>query len=66
MNLVYAASAFPFGKLSDRINHKALLALGMLVLAQDDHGVSVLLGVGLIWDLCVARSCFTWGRCSRP
>jgi MFS family permease len=54
MNLVYAASAFPFGKLSDRINHKALLALGMLVLmaadlvlAQDDHWVSVLLGVGL-------------------
>lgn len=54
MNLVYAASAYPFGKLSDRMNHKALLALGMcvlmaadLVLAQDDHWVSVLLGVGL-------------------
>lgn len=28
MNLVYAASAYPFGKLSDRKSHRALLALG--------------------------------------
>jgi hypothetical protein len=61
MNLVYADSAFPFGKLSDWINHKALLALGMLVLAQDDHGVSVLLGVGLIWDLWVGAFTFYMG-----
>jgi MFS family permease len=29
MNLVYAASAYPFGKLSDRMSHKTLLALGL-------------------------------------
>ena len=29
MNLVYAAGAYPFGKLSDRMNHGALLAAGL-------------------------------------
>jgi MFS family permease len=54
MNLVYAASAYPFGKLSDRISHAALLALGLivlvaadLVLATNDHWAVVLVGVGL-------------------
>lgn len=57
MNLVYAASAYPFGKLSDRMSHKALLALGLvvliaadLVLAMDDHWSTVLAGVAL-WGI---------------
>jgi MFS family permease len=57
MNLVYAASAYPFGKLSDRMNHKTLLALGLvvliaadLVLAANDHWGVVLVGVAL-WGI---------------
>lgn len=57
MNLVYAASAYPFGKLSDRMSHKTLLALGLavlvaadLVLATDDHWATVLVGVAL-WGI---------------
>jgi MFS family permease len=54
MNLIYAASAYPFGKLSDSMSHPKLLALGLavliaadLVLANDDHWTTVLLGVAL-------------------
>jgi MFS family permease len=54
MNIVYALSAYPFGKLSDRMNHKILLALGLLiliaadlVLAINDHWSVVLAGVAL-------------------
>ena len=54
MNVVYSASAYPFGKLSDRMNHKLLLALGLvvliaadLILALDDHWRTVLAGVAL-------------------
>lgn len=36
MNLVYAASAYPFGWLSDRVSHGKLLALGLVVLALAD------------------------------
>ncbi len=36
MNLVYSASAYPFGKLSDRVSHSALLLTGLLVLAAAD------------------------------
>ena len=57
MNLIYALSAYPFGKLSDRMSHMRLLALGLLVLivadlvlAMNDHWGVVLLGVGL-WGL---------------
>lgn len=57
MNLVYAASAYPFGKLSDRISHKILLALGLfvlivadLVLAIDAHWMTVLVGV-VLWGI---------------
>jgi len=59
MNLIYALSAYPFGKLSDQMSHMRLLALGLLVLiaadlvlAMNDHWGAVLLGVGLwafIW-----------------
>lgn len=57
MNLVYAASAYPFGKLSDKMNHAKLLALGLivliaadLVLATNDHWGVVLIGVAL-WGI---------------
>jgi MFS family permease len=36
MNAVYAASAYPFGRLSDRMSHRRLLALGLLVLIAAD------------------------------
>ena len=36
MNGVYAVSAYPFGKLSDRVRHSALLAVGLMVLIAAD------------------------------
>jgi len=57
MNLVYSGSAYPLGRLSDRMNHGALLSLGLvvliaadLVLAANDHWLSVAVGVSL-WGL---------------
>jgi MFS family permease len=57
MNVIYAATAYPFGKLSDRMRHTKLLSLGLLVLvaadlvlAADDHWNTVVAGVGL-WGL---------------
>jgi MFS family permease len=54
MNLVYAGAAYPFGKLSDRVNHTTLLAWGLvalicadLVLASNAHWTTVLAGVAL-------------------
>lgn len=54
MNIVYAASAYPFGKLSDSTSHTKLLALGLvvliiadLVLAYDHHWAVVISGVAL-------------------
>jgi len=54
MNVVYAASAYPFGWLSDRISHTRLLVAGLLVLVLADavlatspDWVSLLLGVAL-------------------
>ena len=57
MNLVYAASAFPFGKLADRVSHTMLLALGLgaliaadLLLATSNHWSVVLAGV-MVWGI---------------
>jgi MFS family permease len=54
MSMVYAASAYPFGKLSDSMSHRKLLALGLvvliaadLVLARAGHWVHLGLGVAL-------------------
>ena len=54
MNLVYAASAYPFGKLSDRMSHTRLLLAGLAVLVAADavlaastHWAVMLVGVGL-------------------
>ena len=57
MSIVYALAAYPFGRLSDRIGHRALLSMGLLVLiaadvvlATSSHWAGVLLGVSL-WGL---------------
>ncbi|MBU0689790.1 MAG: MFS transporter [Gammaproteobacteria bacterium] len=57
MNLIYAATAYPFGKLSDSVSHTKLLVWGLLlligadlVLAVDGHWWFVVLGVGL-WGM---------------
>ena len=54
MSAVYAASAYPFGKLSDRVDRRWLLALGLLVLiaadlvlASSTHWGALLAGVAL-------------------
>lgn len=54
MNVIYSLSAYPFGKLSDRMSHHKLLAIGLivliaadLVLATDTHWSVVLTGVAL-------------------
>ncbi len=54
MNAVYAASAYPFGKLSDRVSHTRLLLAGLAVLVAADavlaastHWAVMLVGVGL-------------------
>ncbi|MBC3872420.1 MFS transporter [Undibacterium flavidum] len=57
MNLIYAASAYPFGKLSDRLNPTNLLAGGLIVLILADltfavshHWMGLLAGVAL-WGI---------------
>lgn len=57
MNLLYAVSAYPFGKLSDRMSHHAMLQTGLLVLIAADivlalstHWTGLLLGVAL-WGI---------------
>ncbi len=57
MNLVYSISAYPFGRLSDRMKHGTLLSLGLialvaadLVLATSDHWLSITIGVAF-WGL---------------
>ncbi|MDO9093591.1 MAG: MFS transporter [Rubrivivax sp.] len=57
MNLVYAASAYPFGKLSDRVSHGKLLAAGLVVLIAADLVLAsasgwAALGLGVaLWGL---------------
>lgn len=57
MNIVYSATAYPFGRLSDHISHRSLLGWGLLVLiaadlvlASSTHWSVVLAGVAL-WGL---------------
>ena len=57
MNLIYALSAYPFGKLSDRMSHRQLLAIGLviliaadLVLATNDHWGVLIAGV-VLWGI---------------
>ena len=62
MNLVYAALAYPFGKLSDRVSHSKMLALGLavllaadLLLASSTHWLVLLAGVAL-WGVHMAMT----------
>jgi len=57
MNAVYALSAYPFGRLADRMDHRTLLALGLVVLIAADaviaaslHPGALLAGV-LLWGV---------------
>lgn len=57
MNLVYSLSAYPFGKMSDSMNHTCMLQAGLLVLIAADitlalshHWSTLLIGVGL-WGI---------------
>ncbi len=57
MNIAYALSAYPFGKLSDQMSHRRLLIMGLLVLivadlvlAMGNHWVWTLVGV-VIWGV---------------
>lgn len=56
MNLVYAVSAYPFGRLSDRMSHTRLLALGLLVLIAAD----LVLALGSHWSI-VLSGVALWG-----
>ncbi len=57
MNIIYALSAYPFGSLSDRMNHYQLLSFGIflliiadLVLAINDSWQTILIGI-IFWGL---------------
>jgi MFS family permease len=56
MNLVYAASAYPFGRLSDKISHKTLLLFGLVVLIAAD----LVLALNARWDV-VLGGVALWG-----
>jgi MFS family permease len=49
MNLIYAAAAYPFGKLSDRMSHTKLLAWRLVVLIASD----VLLANAQHWGMVI-------------
>ena len=62
MNLVYALGAYPFGKLADRVDHRQLLAWGLLLLvgadlllAWSNQGLAVWGGV-VLWGLHMAMT----------
>ena len=62
MNLVYAVGAYPFGKLSDAVSHRALLAWGLVVLiaadavlASSSHWTWVWAGI-VLWGLHMAMT----------
>lgn len=57
MNLVYASSAYPFGKLSDKTSHKRMLTFGLLVLIAADMVLAttnqwgIVLGGVALWGI---------------
>jgi len=56
MNVIYAASAYPFGKLSDRMSHGRLLMLGLAVLIVAD----LVLGISSAWPVVLCGVAL-WG-----
>jgi predicted MFS family arabinose efflux permease len=62
MNVVYSIGAYPFGKLADKMSHRALLAAGLAVLVASDallalaaHGPLLWAGIAL-WGLHMAMT----------
>lgn len=62
MNLIYALGAYPLGKLADRVDHRTLLAWGLVLLigadgllAWSDRGLIVWGGV-VLWGLHMAMT----------
>jgi MFS family permease len=62
MNVVYSLGAYPFGRLADRMDQRALLALGLVVLIAADvllalahDGALLWAGIGL-WGLHMAMT----------
>ncbi len=62
MNIIYAACAYPFGKLADKLPHTQLLGWGLLLLmgadallAYSNHGLAFWAGVAL-WGLHMAMT----------
>nr|MDP2192819.1 MFS transporter [Rhodoferax sp.] len=49
MNLVYAAFAYPFGKLADRVSHTTLLAWGLVLLIAADALLAYSNQGGWVW-----------------
>jgi MFS family permease len=49
MNIVYAACAYPFGKLADRLSHTALLGWGLLLLMAADALLAYSNSGGVFW-----------------
>ena len=62
MNVVYSAGAFPFGRLADRMSHRALLAWGLVVLIAADlllaasHRGPLFWGGVALWGLHMAMT----------
>ena len=62
MNLIYAAGAYPFGKLADRMSHTTLLAWGLVALIAADallawHNQGAVLWAGIaLWGLHMAMT----------
>ncbi|HSH91688.1 MAG TPA: MFS transporter [Ramlibacter sp.] len=62
MNVVYSIGAFPFGKLADRMSHRALLAWGLVVLIAADlllaasHRGPLFWGGVALWGLHMAMT----------
>jgi len=56
MNVVYSLTAYPFGKLADKVSHRRILGLGLLVLILSD----LILGTNdRWWGVLVGVAC--WG-----
>jgi MFS family permease len=49
MNVVYSIGAYPFGKLSDKLSHRALLAWGLAVLIAADLLLAASAAGPLLW-----------------
>jgi MFS family permease len=56
MSMVYAASAYPFGKLADAMNHRWLLGFGLVVLLAAD----LVLASGMSW-IALFSGVALWG-----